>query len=146
MIIATVPPRKTIRKQCDSCGQFKTLAAYDRYGLSIYDNRTKCDACVDADKARHQERNFKHRYGLTLAERDELLAAQDGRCAICGTSEFGLKGPVVDHCHNSSEVRGILCNHCNVGLGQFKDDVELMEKAIEYLKAHVEDFFGGDAA
>lgn len=50
-------------------------------------------------------------------------------CVICGSS-----GPlVVDHCHKTNKVRGILCNHCNLALGHFKDDTDLLEYARIYL-------------
>ena len=63
-----------------------------------------------------------------------LLVAQDYKCAICGTDANELTRELgVDHNHETDEVRGLLCNHCNIGLGNFRDDVELMNKAIEYL-------------
>ena len=50
-------------------------------------------------------------------------------CVICGSTEE----LVVDHCHKTNVVRGMLCNHCNRGLGHFKDDPELLEFARIYL-------------
>ena len=56
-------------------------------------------------------------------------------CVICGA-----EGPlVVDHDHNTGKVRGMLCNHCNRGLGHFRDDPMLLEFARMYLLASVED-------
>lgn len=75
-------------------------------------------------------------YGITVEEFHGLLAAQKGRCAICRTDNWGKKGPHIDHCHYSSLVRGLLCNHCNVGLGMFKDDPGLLEAAKLYLLDH----------
>jgi len=51
------------------------------------------------------------------------------KCVICGSEEK----LVVDHCHNTNKVRGMLCNHCNRGLGHFKDDPKLLEFARIYL-------------
>ena len=52
-------------------------------------------------------------------------------CVICGDS-----GPlVVDHDHATGKIRGILCNHCNRGLGHFRDNPELLEFARMYLLA-----------
>ena len=42
--------------------------------------------------------------------------------------------PLVDHCHTSNEVRGILCLKCNMALGNFKDSIENLQNAIKYLK------------
>jgi hypothetical protein len=53
-------------------------------------------------------------------------------CVICGSVE----DLVVDHCHKTNVVRGMLCNHCNRGLGHFKDDPELLEFARMYLLGH----------
>lgn len=71
-------------------------------------------------------------YGITRAETLALLDKQDGVCAIC-REVFGEKGFHVDHCHTGGQVRGLLCFKCNVGLGAFKDDPNLLNAAIEYL-------------
>jgi hypothetical protein len=64
--------------------------------------------------------------------RAELLSAQDGRCAICG-AERGTRRLAIDHDHTTGFIRGLLCVRCNTGLGSFRDDPELLRKAIEYL-------------
>ena len=70
------------------------------------------------------------RYGLEEDERRRLLAAQSGRCAICREGAPSC----VDHDHRSAEVRGLLCRTCNAGLGQFRDDPELLLRAAAYLE------------
>lgn len=64
-----------------------------------------------------------------------MVADQKGRCWICKL-EFGLGGyrPCVDHCHATGAVRGILCDHCNRGLGSFHDRQSSLRRAILYLK------------
>lgn len=64
---------------------------------------------------------------------DALLTAQGGACLLCG-NQNGSKRLAVDHCHNTSKVRGLLCTNCNVGIGMFRHDPELLEKAKNYLK------------
>jgi|GEM_PF-2876356 len=80
---------------------------------------------------------LKSSYGLTPEDYEELLASQGNACAICQTKEPGGKRKVfsVDHCHESGKIRGLLCAGCNLGLGKFKDDPELLCSAIAYLKA-----------
>lgn len=72
------------------------------------------------------------KYGITLEDYAEMNAAQKGCCAIC-EKETAL---VVDHCHQSGNLRKLLCNQCNVGLGHFKDNPDLLEAAAAYLREH----------
>lgn len=86
---------------------------------------TRCRAC---------ERDAQHvsRYGINLAERAELYAAQDGVCAICATVAAPL---CVDHDHATGEVRGLLCGDCNRALGMLRDDADTLARAISYLNS-----------
>lgn len=73
-------------------------------------------------------------YGITSSEYDEMLEAQNGVCAICGQDEqVKTRGLSVDHCHTTGKVRGLLCSYCNMGLGLFKDDTEVLINAVKYL-------------
>lgn len=76
---------------------------------------------------------YSSRYGLTLAERDALLA--EASCEICGTTEWPGKDkkPHIDHDHKTGRIRGVLCSNCNIGIGYFKDDPDLLASAIDYL-------------
>ncbi len=67
-------------------------------------------------------------YGLTLDERDQLLATG---CAVCGETE---KKIMIDHCHKTGSVRGALCHGCNVALGGAKDDPSLLRALADYLE------------
>lgn len=76
------------------------------------------------------------RYGITLEVFNNLLAEQDGTCAICdGVNK--TRSLAVDHCHTTGTVRGLLCDSCNLGIGKFKDDPELLRKVIEYLSREI---------
>lgn len=74
-------------------------------------------------------------YGLTLMEYDRMLAEQDYHCAICPC--LPVNAPKqrlnVDHHHATGTVRGLLCANCNIALGHFREDPELMRNAIAYL-------------
>ena len=74
---------------------------------------------------------------ISTIERKELLEIQNNACAICGINADDLiQGLCVDHNHETNQVRGLLCNACNLGLGQFKDSVVFLSYAIEYLEQH----------
>ena len=85
---------------------------------------------------------LKQTYGITLQEYQQLVVDQGGCCAIC-ENEVDLEprgrgksysGFAVDHCHDTGKVRGLLCYKCNLALGHFKDDLNILKKAIEYLE------------
>lgn len=72
-------------------------------------------------------------YGLTAEEYEDLLVKHDYRCAIC-KSPSKLN---VDHDHMTGKVRGLLCRHCNYGLGHFRDKPEILRQAALYLEGEV---------
>ncbi len=88
-------------------------------------------------KTPEQRRQYQLRsqYGIDMADYDNMLASQGGCCAICRVDEPGVKRKYfsVDHCHDTGEVRGLLCTQCNSGLGLFKDDLDILESAVGYL-------------
>ncbi len=85
------------------------------------------------DPKRQRNAALKHRYGITQEQYECLLEAQSGRCAICEQLCLTGRRLSVDHSHETSEVRGLLCGNCNRGLGMFKDLPERLAKAIIYL-------------
>ncbi len=89
-----------------------------------------------------KSRRLKKEYGISIEDYDRMLAEQGGGCAICkrtdNTSKLGKPNPfAIDHCHKSKTVvRGLLCHRCNMGLGYFGDDIQLLEAALVYLRKH----------
>ena len=80
---------------------------------------------------------YKRRYGITLEQFNEMVAAQGGRCAVCREEFKPAKKKLaihVDHCHDTLKVRGILCSRCNVGIGLLGDNVAGLQRAIDYLQ------------
>jgi hypothetical protein len=73
--------------------------------------------------------------GMTADEYVALSASQNDRCAICFKSR-GARPFSIDHDHRTGRVRGLLCSTCNTGLGMFRDDVRILQYAIEYLIKH----------
>lgn len=116
----------------------------DRASKAKYrkDNREKVLAYQRKWYAAHRDTvrsdGLKRLYGITQAEYDSMLAAQGGRCAICGTDkpERNRKYFAVDHCHKTGAIRKLLCGSCNGGLGLFRDDPTLLRAALNYLGRH----------
>lgn len=77
-------------------------------------------------------KHLKSKYGITLAKYNYLHKLQNGVCSICLKANNNRR-LVVDHCHATGKVRGLLCTPCNTGIGQLKDSPSLLRKAAEYL-------------
>lgn len=120
---------------CSRCLRVKPLSDF------IKDPKLSCGhrgVCLDCLRPQRLSSNRKQAYGVTKEEYDALMVKQGGKCAICrkdhGTIIRGRQTPLgVDHCHKTGKVRGLLCQGCNVGLGNFQDDPELLKIALAYL-------------
>jgi len=86
-------------------------------------------------KESQRKSHIKYRYNLTVEEYNQLLLKQNSVCALCLNPEQ-ISGTVlcVDHCHSTGKVRGLLCRMCNSALGKFKDDKDILKRAVEYLE------------
>lgn len=78
-----------------------------------------------------RKRQLFYKYKMTPEDYEKLFEKQNGRCDICNKPQE--KTLSVDHNHETGKVRGLLCTHCNQGLGRFKDNVYLLQCAIFYL-------------
>ena len=87
------------------------------------------------------DKEYLTKYGLQPGEYQQILEAQNGRCAICGRPPAKLS-LAVDHCHycgrkkawKRGSVRGLLCSNCNRGL--LRENPDLLRKAADYFEAH----------
>jgi len=80
----------------------------------------------------NRKNHLKKAYDMTLEDFDILYKKQNGKCKVCNIN-YPKSKLCVDHDHISNEIRGLLCQACNKGLGCFKDNIDLLEKAILYL-------------
>jgi hypothetical protein len=95
-----------------------------------------------------KERGYDHAYlmrtyNIPLSTYEEMFKEQRGKCAICDGKGFKMRGHhrkmlVVDHCHGTGAVRGLLCHNCNRALGLLKDCRETIRQAFKYLGTHKE--------
>lgn len=92
----------------------------------------------EANKDRIRKNSERHRIkrmGISEEEYMKMFLLQNGKCAICEIHQKDIpKNFSIDHCHETGEVRGLLCNNCNAGIGFLKDDVELVKSAVKYLE------------
>lgn len=102
---------------------------------------TREDRKKNPDKYKNYE--LKKDFGITLAEYNSMYEKQGGLCAICGKPEVIVdkrtgkaRRMAVDHHHKSGTVRKLLCTRCNQGIGNLKEDPEILKRALEYLKQH----------
>jgi len=116
-------------QKCRKCLEDKHLSDFEfRNDSQKY--RTECRSC-------RYTAVTAQRYGMTSEQLLAMYALHGERCAICGSdgkSHATFERLVVDHCHETQQVRGLLCSNCNAGLGQFKDSPRLLEAAMQYLE------------
>jgi len=122
-------------RKCNHCGiEASTIAELELFPKDktcLHDRKPTCRVCRKSLRS-------KRIYGISSDEADFLLKKQGGGCAICGATEsqssrHAGKPLHIDHSHKTGEVRGILCEQCNRGLGLFRDDTSLLDNAIKYL-------------
>ena len=142
-------------KICTRCKVEKEFSMFHKNPSSKNGYQTVCKACVSIrlkayykslDNLKKEEfkittkKSFlKRRYGLTPEKLDSMYALQNGECLICKTKKETYstpKGLLVDHCHATGKVRGLLCNSCNMLLGLAKDNTEILQRAIAYINVH----------
>ena len=145
-----------MNRKCKTCGEVKDFCEFpfnDKKGYKD-DIRPHCNECrrVYERESYHthkhkrpyvyeedRDRKLKKAYGISYQEYLVMLGDQNGCCAICATDDTGKrKAFAVDHCHKSGKIRGLLCGLCNTAIGSLKDDIEIMERAINYVRLHQE--------
>jgi len=133
---------------CTKCNETKSIEEFVKSKTTKSGYRGICKTCFNAyyakrrvekyeqvrsyEKKFHRQRRLKYEYNTTEEVISEMAQKQEHKCAIC----FKESKLVIDHCHVGGQVRGLLCTNCNTGLGQFKDNVESLRMAIEYLEKH----------
>jgi hypothetical protein len=98
----------------------------------------RCRTCLHEQQKKRRQSTWdnarlKYVYGLTVDDILNKLKEQDNKCAICETTFENRTNTVVDHCHHTGKFRGLLCRTCNVGIGQLRDDPDIVLKAYKYL-------------
>lgn len=125
-------------KHCTLCKQVKPASEFP----PPHTKQRRCLLCVSAPRRSVQRRAYefgpqlRRLYGVAPERYLQLLEAQDGRCAICHRTQPGRNRLSVDHNHLTGEVRGLLCNPCNQGLGRLSDSQRKLREALRYLEKY----------
>jgi hypothetical protein len=137
------PLQITGTKICTTCGVEKDINQFYFRGGNYSPNsrKSKCKECdkkrvaENYDPIKYQEQHLKRSYGITLNEYNQMLEGQDYKCITCGTTDPGGKHGkfMVDHCHSTGKVRGLLCKSCNIALGEIKDNKQTLQNMLNYL-------------
>lgn len=134
-----------MNRMCSKCEVEKPIEAFNKNTASKSPDKrySHCKECANAlarerYKTKDKFQYTKKMYGITKEDILKLADTQQYKCKLC-TKPFEMYSPeskrqfTVDHCHTSGKIRGLLCHHCNLGLGMFKDNTEVLRKAIQYL-------------
>ena len=142
------------QKTCTACGQTKPIGFFGKAAAYKDGHRSQCTPCRSAKNAKYvagqlgprrkadpvatRRTKLKQRYALTEFGFAELLAKQNGGCAICRSANPGGRWGVfhVDHCHETGQVRGLLCHGCNIALGAIGDSLTGVLRFMSYLTSH----------
>jgi hypothetical protein len=126
-------------KKCAKCGETRRLAEFHRQPDRPDGRHSWCRTCANAAQKLSRQKNGRpkakrrwllaSRYRLTEEQVDTMRAVQGGVCAICRNP---MKREVIDHCHKTKAVRGLLCHPCNVKLPAV-EDAEFRIAALRYL-------------
>lgn len=139
-----------LEKECRKCHNTKPLEEFYPSKIGKYGRLSLCKMCErervntwiakKGKKEKHRRKMYTlaFKYGLTETEYYDKLIEQNHKCLICGVDEAESthRTLAVDHCHATGKIRGLLCGMCNKGLGHFKDNKELLLKAVAYLEEY----------
>lgn len=128
-------------KKCSRCQEHKDVSEFSKNRCKKDGLNQECKVCNRLSHKEAREKghtrwhDIKKNFGITKEQYTNLLEYQQSSCAICGKQHEDVKGSrlYVDHCHTTNKIRGLLCSHCNLGLGHFRDDTELLHRAQKYL-------------
>ena len=147
--MASIRTPKSVQRRDPAIYQDTTQHGDRLIALRAYRLGCRCDLCkgnmreerrrwrekhgsYQTSPERKREQNRAYLYGMKPGQYEQMLADQHNYCKICG--EHKAEELVVDHCHDSGEIRGLLCARCNTLLGMAKDSETMLASAIEYLQ------------
>lgn len=123
-------------KRCPKCGKTKPFSDFQKDKTKSGGRTCWCKKC---QQALNRICKMRKKFNISEKQYQKMLSEQNGVCSICGFPETKKQNGkivmlAVDHCHVTGKNRGLLCMKCNVALGAFRDDIDIMASAISYLK------------
>ena len=113
-----------VGRECSICEEYKPWANFGILAKGVRGHRSQCKGCFSILQK-------KYRYGLLPRKYKEMKRRAGDICEICGNE----RELVLDHCHKTSVIRGLICNRCNMGLGLVDDSSTRLIKLMGYLKS-----------
>jgi hypothetical protein len=129
-------PRKYCSKSCAVTHRY-FVARGGGPPLTGAQRSARCRAANPGAQTRWKRAHRLKQKGLTPELFDDMLKSQGGKCALCEhehVAGHARKSLVVDHCHRSGRLRGLLCHSCNRAIGLMRDDPARLRYAAEYLE------------
>lgn len=129
-------------KECDKEHQRRQYADNAEFRRKAKENSARWQKANPRGYESQRRSSLKYIYGLTVQQWDAMLEAQGGKCALCGSEDHGrrafdgrFKRFMVDHCHKTGRVRGLLCHTCNVRVGAYEKLLDQIgiHKLVAYL-------------
>ena len=116
-------------KTCRLCGEGKDLTEFHTR-KDTGKIRNECKTC-------HADAQMQRNYGINLSTYNRMFVEQGGVCKICSLPQNSKRNErlAIDHDHLTGQVRGLLCDHCNRGIGLLKDDPRILDRAASYLRS-----------
>ena len=131
-------------RQCTVCKIVRPNNEFYKHPTNVDGLFWRCTSCVKVENLgrykknpkKQNNREFEKKYKSPAGKKQELIAEQKGVCAICKQPFESSRKTHQDHCHASGMLRGVLCHNCNIGLGNFNDNIDRLQSAQEYLKRY----------
>lgn len=132
-------------KICKKCNKELEISLFSLDNKSKDKKKRYCKACsndyysswrnskLEEIRKKDKIKHYIRKYNFSLDDAEALVENRKGICEICQT--FSLL--VVDHCHKTNKVRGLICSSCNSALGYSKEDCEILINLIKYINKHV---------
>lgn len=111
-------------QKCVGCCRWIELSQFSNSVRYASGKDSRCKGCKRAKK-----------FGLSLVELELMIESQRGKCFICGRTPSSTLGDYlnIDHCHRSGKIRNLLCNNCNIAIGHFRDNPDIVRSAVAFL-------------